>query len=369
MPINALIGSSLISGGASLLGGLFGSSSSKKAAQAQLQAVRETNALNKELAYQQNEWNLQQWNRENEYNKPSAQMERMREAGINPFFAVGNMTAGNAEGYLSSADLANQQPVVSPLQGQSGQILGSAISQAGQFGTTAFYDNQIKAEQAKNLQLKNAFDAQSLVERVNSLKYDNKAKQMANEVYNGSMQSLMNITKNQERQSYIKTAVDALQQVGTSYDVAMKSFQQKYLQPQQYDIGQMTINEMVASIAKMKSEENWNKKQTALAASYAAAAVLSANASWLNAKANDYGTRNHAWNETQSTYRNNYTFNRTKDALVKQTLLGVDMLSNEQYFSKFKKDWWSSSHFNKFMYGFGVTTNHISPISFSTSVK
>lgn len=364
MPINALIGSSLISGGASLLGGLFGSSSSKKAAQAQLQAVRETNALNKELAYQQNEWNLQQWNRENEYNKPSAQMERMREAGINPYFAVGNMTAGNAEGNLSSADLANQQPVVSPLQGQSGQILGSAISQAGQFGTTAFYDNQIKAEQAKNLQLKNAFDAQSLVERVNSLKYDNKAKQMANEVYNGSMQSLMNITKNQERQSYIKTAVDALQQVGTSYDVAMKSFQQRYLQPQQYDIGKMTINEMVASIAKMKSEENWNRKQTALAASYAAAAVLSANSSWLNAKANDYGTRNHAWNETQSTYRNNYTFNRTKDALVKQTLLGVDMLSNEQYFSKFKKDWWSASRFNEFVYGSGLTMNHVSPLKF-----
>ena len=291
-------------------------------------------------------------------------MQRFRAAGINPYFALSNMTAGNAEGHLSSADLANQQPVVSSLQGQSGQILGSAISQAGQFGTTAFYDNQIKAEQAKNLQLKNAFDAQSLVERVNSLKYDNRAKQMANEVYNGSMQSLMNITKNQERQSYIKTAVDALQQVGTSYDVAMKSFQQKFLQPQQYDIGKMTINEMVASIAKMKSEERWNKKQTALAASYAAAAVLSANSSWLNAKANDYGIRNHAWNETQSTYRNNYTFNRTKDALVKQTLLGVDLLSNEQYFSNFKKDWWSASRFNEFVYGSGLTMNHVSPLKF-----
>lgn len=362
--MNPLIGSSIVSGGASLLGGLFGSSSSKKAAKMQLQAVRETNALNKELAFQQNEWNLQQWNRQNNYNTPLAQMQRYRDAGINPYFAAGNITGGNAEGTLSSADLANQQPVTSPLQGQSGQIFGNALSQAGQFGTTAFFDNQIKAEQAKNLQLKNAFDAQSLVERVNSLRYDNQSKKMANEVYNGSMQSLMNITKNQERQSYIKTAVDSLQQVGTSYDVAMKQFQQKYLQPQQYDIGKMTINEMVASIAKMKSEENWNKKQTALAASYAAAALLSSHASMLNARANDYGTRNHAWNETQSTYRDNYTFNRTKDALVKQTLLGVDMLSNEHYFSNFKKDWWSASHFNKFMYGSGLTFEHVSPLKF-----
>ena len=61
MKINPTIGGSLISGAASLLGGLFGSSSSDKAAKAQLQAVRETNSLNKELAYQQNEWNLQQW--------------------------------------------------------------------------------------------------------------------------------------------------------------------------------------------------------------------------------------------------------------------------------------------------------------------
>lgn len=362
--MNPLLGSAVISGIGNVVGGLFGSSSSNKAAKAQLQAVRETNALNRELAYQQNEWNLQQWNRQNEYNTPSAQMQRYRDAGINPYFALGNISGGNADGTLSSADLANQQPEVSSLQGQSGQIFGNALSQAAQFGTTAFYDNQIKAEQAKNLQLKNAFDAQSLMERVNSLRYDNQAKKMANEVYNGSMQSLMNITKNQERQSYIKTAVDALQQVGTSYDVAMKQFQQKYLQPQQYDIGKMTINQMVASIAKMKSEENWNKKQTALAASYAAAAVLSANASMLNARANDFGIRNHSWNETQSTYRKNYTFNRTKDALVKQTLLGVDMLSNEHYFSNFNKDWWSASHFNKFMYGTGLTFNHVSPLKF-----
>ena len=48
----------------------------------------------------------------------------------------------------------------------------------------------------------------------------------------------------------------------------------------------------------------------------------------------------HAWNETQSTYRQNYTFNRTKDALVKQTLLGVDMLTNQKRLSDWntKKD-------------------------------
>ena len=77
MIINPSIGGSLISGAASLFGGLFGSSSADKAAKTQLQAVRETNALNKELAFQQTEWNLQQWNRQNAYNDPSAQMSRL----------------------------------------------------------------------------------------------------------------------------------------------------------------------------------------------------------------------------------------------------------------------------------------------------
>ena len=119
--INPAIISSGISSLGSLVGGLFGSSSSKYAAKAQLQAVRESNKANLDLAKYQNEWNIAQWNRQNAYNTPAAQRQRYEEAGINPYFAMGNIQSGNAEG-LMSADMANQQPVTSPLQGRSGQI-------------------------------------------------------------------------------------------------------------------------------------------------------------------------------------------------------------------------------------------------------
>ena len=111
------IASAGISALGSLVGGIFGSSSSKYAAKAQLQAVRETNKANLDLAKYQNEWNVAQWNRQNAYNTPAMQRQRYEEAGINPYFALGNIQSGNAEG-LMSADMANQQPVTSPLQGQ-----------------------------------------------------------------------------------------------------------------------------------------------------------------------------------------------------------------------------------------------------------
>ena len=63
------VASAGISALGSLVGGLFGSSSSKYAAKAQLQAVRETNKANLDLAKYQNDWNVAQWNRQN----PSSQ--------------------------------------------------------------------------------------------------------------------------------------------------------------------------------------------------------------------------------------------------------------------------------------------------------
>lgn len=50
---------------------------------------------NLELAKMQNAWNIEQWNRENAYNSPAAQMERMRQAGLNPDMMYGGGVSGN----------------------------------------------------------------------------------------------------------------------------------------------------------------------------------------------------------------------------------------------------------------------------------
>lgn len=317
----------IISAVGSIAGGAIGKAGSDVAARASLQATRETNAANLKLAQYQNDWNVAQWNRQNAYNTPLAQRQRYEEAGINPYFALGNINSGSAQS-LMSADMANQQTNSDAfnIKAAGAQQLGSSIANA----SSQFFNSQYQQEQTKALQIQNTENLLSMNKRVQGLDYGNQAKKMANELYNANMQSLMNITKNQERESYARVAQANLQTVGSQFDVAAKSFTNKFILPAQRDIAQMTIGKMVSDISYQKAQEHWTEKQTALASKYAAAAFLSANASWLNAKANDYGVRNHAWNETQSTYRENYTFNRTKNALVNQIKLGVDLLDSKK---------------------------------------
>lgn len=70
------------------------------------------NAVNRQLAQEQNQWNLDMWNRQNAYNDPSAQMSRLRAAGINPALAYsnGNMMneAAPAQSAAGSRDAAAQ---------------------------------------------------------------------------------------------------------------------------------------------------------------------------------------------------------------------------------------------------------------------
>lgn len=54
-----------------------------------------TNKANMKLAQYQYEKNLEMWNRENEYNTPAAQRQRMVEAGLNPNLMYGSGTVAN----------------------------------------------------------------------------------------------------------------------------------------------------------------------------------------------------------------------------------------------------------------------------------
>lgn len=80
---------------ASGIGSLFGRN---KNIDKQIKAQQEENEKNRQwnlsLAKQQNQWNIEQWNRENAYNDPSAQMSRLRNAGLNPDLMYSNGVSG-----------------------------------------------------------------------------------------------------------------------------------------------------------------------------------------------------------------------------------------------------------------------------------
>lgn len=98
------VGVPLIGAATSLFAGIRASKQQQKIVAQQIQAQKEENAANRRynlmLAEKQNQWNLEQWQRNNDYNTPSAVMSRLREAGVNPHMYY---SKGNAMGGVSTA--------------------------------------------------------------------------------------------------------------------------------------------------------------------------------------------------------------------------------------------------------------------------
>ena len=88
--MDPVVGSAIISGGANLLGNLFGNSNQTKINHMNMDYGREM--LQKQMDY-----NTEMWNKQNQYNSPVEQVKRLKEAGINPYVGLGLMNAGSAQ--------------------------------------------------------------------------------------------------------------------------------------------------------------------------------------------------------------------------------------------------------------------------------
>ena len=106
-----LVGSALAglaTGVGNLVSGFLNEEAVEETNDTNLQATRETNAQNRELFNQQLDYNTQMYENQkaynneliekmNDYNKPANQMSRYRDAGINPYFALGNIDSGQMQ--------------------------------------------------------------------------------------------------------------------------------------------------------------------------------------------------------------------------------------------------------------------------------
>lgn len=69
-------------------------------------AQNATNALNYALARQQNQWNIDQWEREMQYNSPVNQLKLLQEAGLNPLFYGQGLGSNSRTQAPQSADMS-----------------------------------------------------------------------------------------------------------------------------------------------------------------------------------------------------------------------------------------------------------------------
>ena len=92
----------------SIAGGLFGVGSSLLQNSQNRQNVRETNQMNykinqmnnqfnERMAMQQRSFQERMWHNENLYNTPSAQRQRLQEAGLKPYLMMNGGSAGTAQ--------------------------------------------------------------------------------------------------------------------------------------------------------------------------------------------------------------------------------------------------------------------------------
>lgn len=135
------VASPLIGGATSLFAGIRSSKQQQKIIARQIEEQRKENEAQRRynlmLAEKQNKWNIEQWQRNNDYNTPSAVMSRLRSAGINPhmYYSKGNAMGGAS---TSSPEMTSGAPAeavdTSGMLGQTtyGQSVQMAMDKAVQ---------------------------------------------------------------------------------------------------------------------------------------------------------------------------------------------------------------------------------------------
>lgn len=289
------------------------------------------------------------------YKDPTAQAMRLRNAGLNPAFALSNI----AQGALQTPDQ------VSPQDTSGLQALSSSLPNA----VLQDQQSELTRQQAKNQEIKNSFentkqllDISQMVQNIKGLKFDNYVKE-------GSKDIQISILKQQEKQMYTKTYTDNLLSVGSEWDVAVKAMYARQGQPLEFQKMRYDIAQTAANIAYQLKVNKWydkfSKAQIDSLYDNAAAALINAYANQRNSYINQYlapSQKNLLNQQSGNFYQTGLTtqWNRRKDKalfpLTKQAIkLGVQ---NQQFDFNYK-----SSGIGQTLYGIDKFTHSVVPLT------
>ena len=354
-------GEALIAGGAvagSLIAGNAQKDAAQTAADSNLSAVQQTNAMNMQNFREQRDYDYRKWKELLSYHDPSSQITRYKKAGINPYLALSNIDSGNVSSYAGGQTpptlQAPQLDVASYADSMSAPLRG--LVQGFQNGANYLQTMQ----QVHSASLDNAKKVATMVDEVNSIHYDSEAKKMTNQLFNATLEDNIQIIKQQRAQMYLKTSSDALLQVGSEYDLGMKRFQFENTMPLEYRALEAGLAQTCAEISYRHAQTQLTFQQMESLIQERAQGWARLSLDWYNAHTQRYTAQNNAWNQNQATYRENFKFNQTKNLFVKQIKLGVQQLQDDTRLKHFQTNY-RLSFGGRFAYGLNDAISSVSP--------
>ena len=193
-----------------------------------------------EMMSKVNQWNLDQWNRENEYNLPENQKARLLAAGINPALA---MQGASGVGQAASSPSSASAPSPASPSGASAPSLnlqrpdyGSGFAQLSS-AVNSYFDNKMKSVQSEGYGLDNALKAA----------YGDRAAQLSL----GKTEAEIDNLRASTAKSYADSALINLQ-------AKEKEILNKYLDAGQ----QLSLFLKIGELATMKSQRELMSSQT-----------------------------------------------------------------------------------------------------------
>ena len=257
-----------IAAGSAIAGNLLGNASAKKQYKYNLKLQKQAQEYNTSERLATQQWNLEQWNRENAYNSPLAQRKRIQDAGYNPYMTQD----GSESGRIQST------PMSSGANSVGLPDTGRYIAQAGeQIANLLFTRKKVDSEANKNNTdaARNMADAGLIganKKRIESLlPYE----QMQINAY---VDNLRADQKYKHELDQLTISQNIAQKLGNEYQRIINKYADEGQQQQlvklaseisllcsQYDVNQAQRKELLSRVVKNYAEANFTNMNTKIA--------------------------------------------------------------------------------------------------------
>lgn len=258
---------SLMAIGTSIAGAVSGAIGANNSNKAQLKIAREANAHNLKLYKMQVKDTERLWQKTNEYNTPKNQRDRFTNAGINPYFALGEMNSGTAGAMTTPSPQGAVSPAVysEPLQhvSQGFNNVSQLALQSAQIEQIRANTDLIKSK-TKESNITNSFLSDDYKKRIEGMDLDIQQKRYLLDRSNFEFNEFKDLTDDRKKlfREQVNHAVKLNESLGI--DNALKDLDLKQFKPFELQQLKNSIKISLAQLAQMAETRELTRAQRML---------------------------------------------------------------------------------------------------------